>query len=167
MNPLFLVLIILFFLRTNVAKPKSAINLTGDEKRNHCAVRNMFNGVWEYSGVQESSSFDLCKETHNFIKRMPNNISRQLKDYSCRAYEEALFQPFDCHMMSLRRSLLYVEKWLTNSTITYIGDSLMIQQFIAIQCDLEINGLLSTTSLKWDYIWDQFLRPVSLGMVLL
>eukprot|EP00603_Paraphysomonas_imperforata_P004767 CAMPEP_0114446406 /NCGR_PEP_ID=MMETSP0103-20121206/19191_1 /TAXON_ID=37642 ORGANISM="Paraphysomonas imperforata, Strain PA2" /NCGR_SAMPLE_ID=MMETSP0103 /ASSEMBLY_ACC=CAM_ASM_000201 /LENGTH=428 /DNA_ID=CAMNT_0001618185 /DNA_START=86 /DNA_END=1372 /DNA_ORIENTATION=+ len=114
-----------------------------------CDVTRL-DGHWVY-GANESTEAGACYSKADEIFGYDAKAERRSMDsYGCSSYQSAEFVTPSCLMLSL-----------TESFNKFVGDSLMLQQYVAAQCYLsEVTSKTPSASRpSFHMLFDAFLRP--------
>lgn len=120
-----------------------------------CNLHNIFHGSWEYG----KTIYVTPNPYHSCPKLLKKISTTTLRDqpgkWSClnSSYYSAKYSPYNCDIRSLSTSL----KLLQGKHLTFIGDSLMGEIYIALSCTAERLGLHN--SITFQFIHELFLRP--------
>jgi hypothetical protein len=134
----------------------ASCNSSHSSRMCHSSNHSYSNGIWKYFGP-ESSDFKRCPKA-SMMFRATEKYRNQIATYSCLNYTAAVYSPHNCKILPLSRSLHMISSRMQPGAITFVGDSLMCQQFMAASCDFEILNQ-SSDHLRPVYINDVFLRP--------
>jgi hypothetical protein len=100
-----------------------------------CNLHNIFNGSWTYGDIIHvpSNPYQHCPLTLQSLSQ--TTLKDQPNKWSClnSSYYSARYSPYSCEIRSLSHSL----KLLSNHHLTFIGDSLMGEMYIALSCAIE------------------------------
>jgi hypothetical protein len=143
---------------------------------------HLFRGTWVY-GNDVSTDFNRCSKTK--ISLIESRLSYQIESYYCEKFRSAVYNPTNCHMLYLNDSINVILNHFTYNhhninitsidnnnndnnnninnipsnniiNISYIGDSLGGQSYIASKCEIE--NINKDSNINIEFIDDSSLR---------
>ena len=122
-----------------------------------CSYLNIFNGNWTFSAApRKVNAWASCPLYQQGIIQLDSYARHHEGKFSCLdlIHTKATYRAHECNILPIRDSFQAVAS--TNKAIVYIGDSLIMQLYLAAQCSAELFGVSQT--LKSVVIQDLFLR---------
>ena len=118
---------------------------------------SLYNGTWKFGDkieVTENKPYSTCPQTLYTVQQNWA-IRDHPQKWSCmnKTYIAAEFQSSSCHTLSLKDSFRHIGK----THITFLGDSLIGQLYIASMCAAEKEGI-SSDHLEFHYLHETLLR---------
>lgn len=117
-----------------------------------CDTKTVTEGEWHY-GTLESSDFGRCPIFNDTI--MSKSFLGRQYSYMCSKYLSAKYVPKKCYLLTMDSAMNLISSKVDTGVVTFMGDSLMIQQNIAASCDTEFLNRTFKTHLIANF----FLRP--------
>lgn len=125
----------------------------------------LFQGIWEY-GNDVYTNFNHCAKTK--ISIAESRLNYQIANYYCEKFRSAVYVLTNCHMFHLNDSINILLNYFIDYNnediiqskkkinISYIGDSLGGQSFIAAKCDIE--NINEDNNINIEFLDDSSLR---------